>query len=398
MLSVEEAIAHVAAAFQRCASEDIPIGKAAGRVLSEEVVATFDQPPAPMSAMDGYAVRADDIVYAPKTLSIIGEAPAGQPFTDKVSNGEAVRIFTGSVVPQGADSIVIQEDAEKSGTDVIVKETPKRGQHIRARGLDFSDGELLLRKGNRLSARDLALLAAADFETLNVVTKPRIALVATGDELTRPGEVRSPGSIVASSTFALAAFVEKWGGAAIDLGILPDRAEAFADLPVAAKDADLVVTQGGASVGDHDLVQRALKPFGFELDFWKIAMRPGKPLIFGRLNDTPLLGLPGNPVSAMVCAILFLQPAIAAMLGMAHVPKMTKARLNTSLKANGLRQDYIRTRIKSVDGTLTAEPFTLQDSAMQKIFAQSEGLIIRAPGALEAGEGEEVDVLMLDDC
>jgi molybdopterin molybdotransferase len=398
MLSVKEAIARVSAAFQPRAPENIPIDKAAGRVLSEEMVATFDQPPAPMSAMDGYAVRADDVGSVPKSLGIIGEAPAGKPFIGKVSNGEAVRIFTGSVVPQGADSIVIQEDTEKSETNVIVKEAPRRGQHIRARGLDFGDGEVLLRMGHRLSARDLALLAAADFGTLNVVAKPRVALVATGDELTRPGEARSPGGIVASSTYALAAFVEKWGGTAIDLGILPDKAEAFASLPAAAKDADLVVTQGGASVGDHDLVQHALEPFGFELDFWKISMRPGKPLIFGRLNDTPLLGLPGNPVSAMVCAILYLRPAIAAMLGMAHVPKMTKARLNTPLKANGLRQDYIRTRIKSVDGTLTAEPFALQDSAMQKIFAQSHGLIVRAPGALAAAVGEEVDVLMLDEC
>jgi molybdopterin molybdotransferase len=230
------------------------------------------------------------------------------------------------------------------------------------------------------------------------VRKPRIALVATGDELVRPGEERGPGEIVASSTYALAAFAEKWGGTALDLGILPDKTEAFAEIPAKAKDADLVVTQGGASVGDHDLVQRALKPFGFELDFWKIAMRPGKPLIFGRLNQTPLLGLPGNPVSAMVCAILFLRPAIAAMLGMEYAPNMTRARLEAPLKANGPRQDYIRTRIIPRDGALSAEPFALQDSAMQKIFAEADGLIVRPPHAAAASAGETVDVLLLDGC
>ncbi len=398
MLSVEEAIARVAAAFKPRTCESVPIAEAAGRVLGEDALAKTDQPPASMSAMDGYAVRADDVASVPKELRIVGEAPAGGPFNGTVSKDEAVRIFTGGVLPDGADSIVIQEDTEKVENEVLIKEAPKRSQHVRVRSLDFGDGETLLRKGHRLSARDIALLAAADFASLNVVAKPRIALVATGDELSRPGESRGPGGIVASSTYALAAFAEKWGGSALDLGILPDNVEAFAALPDATKDADLIVTQGGASVGDHDLVQRALKPFGFELDFWKIAMRPGKPLIFGRLNDTPLLGLPGNPVSAMVCAILFLRPAIAAMLGMEYAPKMTTARLSISLQGNGPRQNYIRTRIISREGVLFAEPFALQDSAMQKIFAQSDGLIVRAPGAPAAATGEEVDVLMLDEC
>ncbi len=398
MLSVEEAIARVAAAFKPRPCENVLIHEAAGRVLGQDAVAKFDQPPASMSAMDGYAVRGEDVASVPKELRIIGEAPAGRPFNGTVSKDEAVRIFTGGVVPDGADSVVIQEDTEKVENEVLIKEAPKRRQHVRERGLDFGDGETLLRKGHRLTARDIALLAAADFASLNVVAKPRIALVATGDELTRPGESRGPGGIVASSTYALAAFSENWGGAALDLGILPDSVEAFARLPDATKDADLIVTQGGASVGDHDLVQRALKPFGFELDFWKIAMRPGKPLIFGRLNDTPLLGLPGNPVSAMVCAILFLRPAIAAMLGMDYTPKMMTARLSIDLNGNGARQSYIRTRIISRNGVLIAEPFALQDSAMQKIFAQSDGLIVRAPGAPAAGKGEEVDVLMLDEC
>ncbi len=400
MLSVAEAVARVAAAFKTCASESVSITAADGRVLSEDVIANSDHPPAAMSAMDGYALRADDVGGVPKELKIIGEAPAGKPFGGTVTNGEAVRIFTGGVVPDGADSIVIQEDTEKAENKVVIQQVPRRGQHVRAEGLDFRKGETLLRKGHRLTARDIALLAAADFGSLNVVVKPRVALVATGDELARPGEAHGPGGIVASSTYALAACTEKWGGSALDLGILPDKAEAFSQLPQAAEAqaADLIVTQGGASVGDHDLVQRALKPLGFELDFWKIAMRPGKPLIFGRLNNTPLLGLPGNPVSAMVCAILFLRPAIAAMLGMEYEPVMTKMRLGTSLKANGPRQDYIRTQIISRDGTALAEPFALQDSAMHKIFAQSDGLIVRPPHASAAAQGDEVDVLLLDAC
>jgi molybdopterin molybdotransferase len=242
---------------------------------------------------------------------------------------------------------------------VRIKEAPRADENVRPRGLDFRDGETLLPRGHRLSARDIALLAAGDLANVAVTRKPRVALVATGDELSRPGEPRKAGGIVASSTYALQAMVKQWGGEAMDLGILPDRPEAFAGLPQAAKSADLIVTQGGASVGDHDLVQSALKPHGFALDFWRIAMRPGKPLIFGRLRDTPIIGLPGNPVSAMVCAILFIQPAIAAMLGMEYRAPIAKARLASPLRANGRRQDYIRARLSRRDGLLTAEPFAL---------------------------------------
>jgi molybdopterin molybdotransferase len=235
-----------------------------------------------------------------------------------------VRIFTGGVVPEGADAVVIQEDTERKGARVVIRETPRPKENIRARGLDFRTGDILLKRGHRLSARDIALLAASDHATLPVTRKPRVALVATGDELSRPGEPRKPGGIVASSTYALQAMVQNWGGEAIDVGILPDKTEAFAMLPELTRNADLIVTQGGASVGDHDLVQSALTPQGFRLDFWKIAMRPGKPLIFGRLRDTPFIGLPGNPVSAMVCAVLFLAPAVAAMLGTPYKAPVAK--------------------------------------------------------------------------
>jgi len=315
MISVDEAVARITRAFTALPAEMIAVADAAGRVLTEDVVAGFDHPPAPMSAMDGYAVRAAE-ARAGAELIIIGAAPAGRPFAGKVEAGQTVRIFTGGVMPEGADAVVIQEDtAEGSPGSVRIKEAPRPGDNVRKRGLDFKSGEILFKSGHRISARDVALLAAADMAMLQVTRKPKVAIVATGDELSRPGEPHGPGGIVASSTYAIQAMVRNWGGEAIDVGILPDRAEEFATLPEKTKDADLIVTQGGASVGDHDLVQSALAPHGFALDFWKIAMRPGKPLIFGRLKKTPLLGLPGNPVSAMVCAILFLEPAIAAMDG-----------------------------------------------------------------------------------
>jgi molybdopterin molybdotransferase len=348
--------------------------------------------------MDGYAVRAADAARVPATLRVIGQAPAGHLFTGRVAPGETVRIFTGGVLPEGADSIVIQEDTDAGDGLVSVKEAPRQGQHVRAKGLDFRAGEKLLAAGRLLSARDVALLAASGLAEITAVRKPRVAIVATGDELVRPGAPRTPGSVIASSTYAIAAMVEKWGGAASDLGILPDRIEAFADLPARAADADLIVTQGGASVGDHDLVQTALAPKGFALDFWKIAMRPGKPLIFGRLKDTPLLGLPGNPVSAMVCAVLFVRPALAALLGTQHWPTIAAARLTAPLKANGTRQDYIRTRIIRREDGVFAEPFALQDSSMQKVFAESDGLIVRKIGAPAAAAGDVVDVLILDEC
>jgi molybdopterin molybdotransferase len=395
MISVDEAVDRVTRSFASLPSENVPIREAHGRVLAADAVARMDQPPAPLSAMDGYAVRAEEAAIG-ATLAIVGEAPAGHPYAGRVGSGEAVRIFTGGVVPEGADAVVIQEDTSVAGGRVAIKETPREGENVRPRGLDFRAGENLIRRGKRLSARDVALLAAADLASVPVTRKPRVAIVATGDELSLPGEARKEGGIVASSTFALQAMVGEWGGEAFDVGILPDRPEAFARLPEATKDADLIVTTGGASVGDHDLVQSALKPHGFALDFWRIAMRPGKPLIFGRLRETPFVGLPGNPVSAMVCAVLFIQPAIAAMLGMEYRPPIVTARLASPLKANGRRQDYIRARLSRRDGVLMAEPFKLQDSSMQRVFAESDGLIVRRVDAAAAQAGDEVDVFLLN--
>jgi molybdopterin molybdotransferase len=297
-------------------------------------------------------------------------------------------------VPDGADAVVIQENTDVEETLVSVKVSAKPGQHIRRVGLDFSHGDVLAAKGKRLTARDVSLLAAADIANVNVRRKPVVAFVATGDELSRPGEPRKSGGIVASSGYGLAAMIERWGGIARDLGILPDNVEAIAK--IANEKADLIVTLGGASVGDHDLVQSALGPRGFALDFWKIAMRPGKPLIFGKLGQTALLGLPGNPVSSLVCAILFLQPAIAAMLGTDTSLPIREAKLAASLAANDGRQDYLRARMFMRDGNLLAEAFAVQDSSMQKTLADAGALIVRAPNAQAADCGDSVDIIPLD--
>lgn len=395
MISVDEARERIIGAFGLVESETVSIAEADGRVLAKEVRAKISQPPFPVSAMDGYAVRAED---TPATLRIVGASPAGNPYRGKIGKGEAVRIFTGGVVPEGADAIVIQEDVRATLDEVIVKEPALKGRHIRIAGLDFKENDVLTPAGKRLGPRDLSLLAAGDVASVEVRRRPRVAFVATGDELSRPGERRKPGGIVASSGYGLSALIARWGGEPVDLGLLPDTIDAFADLPQRTKNADLVLTLGGASVGDHDLVQRALAPKGFALDFWKIAMRPGKPLIFGRLQDIPFLGLPGNPVSTLVCAILFVRPAIGAMLGVAEEMRIVSARLARNMAANDTRQDYVRARIVVEDRELWADPFDVQDSSMQTVFAAADGLILRPPHAPAAEAGERVDVLSLADC
>lgn len=397
MISVDEARTRIVAAFKPVESEIVSIGQADGRVLADDVRAKVSQPPYPVSAMDGYAVRAEDAPTS-TTLRIVGAAPAGKPYQGKVGKGETVRIFTGGVVPDGADAIVIQEDTQATASNVTLNAPAQKGRHIRVAGLDFGAGDVLAAAGKRLGPRDLSLLAAGDVAQVGVRRRPRVAFVATGDELSRPGETRKPGGIVASSGYGLSALIARWGGEPVDLGLLPDTVEAFADLPQRAKGADLLLTLGGASVGDHDLVQRALGPKGFALDFWKIAMRPGKPLIFGRLQNTPFLGLPGNPVSTLVCAILFVRPAIAAMLGIAEDTQIVSARLARDMAANDTRQDYVRARIVVQDGELWADPFDVQDSSMQAVFAAADALILRAPHAPAAPAGDRVEVLSLAGC
>ena len=390
MISVEDATARIVTVFAPLKSEIVTLKAALGRTLASDVAAKADQPPFPVSAMDGYAVRSADA--GPRV--VIASAPAGHPFTGIVREGQAVRLFTGSVVPDGANAVIAQEDAERDGDRVQFRETPPPGKFIRPAGLDFRAGTVLARAGRRLSARDLALLAAGDVAEVAVRRKPVIAFAATGDELSRPGEPRKPGGIVASTAYALEPLIAQWGGEPRDLGILPDRTDAIAALADAA--CDLLVTLGGASVGDHDLVQTALGTKGFVLDFWKIAMRPGKPVIFGRLGSTPLLGLPGNPVSSLVCALLFLRPAIAALLGRDDVDPLRRARLAGALPANSGRQDYLRAACEWRDGELWARPFALQDSSLLSNFSRSDALLVRRPHAPALSDGAAVEILPLE--
>lgn len=391
MLSVDEAVIRIVAAFAALPPETVVLEKAFGRTLAQDVRAAMAQPPDAVSAMDGYAVRSAD--HGPRTL--IGSAPAGHPFGGTVGPGEAVRIFTGATIPKRADAIIIQENVTVDGQTISFADTPTPGRFIRAAGLDFAAGEILAKAGQVLTARDLALLAAGDVTEVIVRRKPRIAFAATGDELSRPGSPRKPGGIVASSPFGLKPLIEQWGAEAHDLGILPDTVEAVAGLGERAGNFDLLLTLGGASVGEHDLVQKALGPKGFVLDFWKIAMRPGRPLIFGRLNDVPLIGLPGNPVASLVCALLFVKPAIAALLGRAVQEPLLQAKLDGNLPANDSRQDYIRAVMQVRDGLLWARPHPIQDSSMLKVLAQSDALIVRAPHAPALEAGADIEILKL---
>ncbi len=397
MLSVAEARARICAAFRPLGTERIPVSQALGRVLAEDVTSRVSQPPVAVSAMDGYAVRAADVARVPARLRVVGYAPAGVAFAGTLQPGEAVRIFTGGPLPQGADSIVIQEDTAAEGDHVVVREAPPIGHYVRPAGLDFRAGETGLEAGRLLTARDVGYAAAMDRPWLSVRRRPRIAILSTGDELVLPGEPRGPNQIVSSNGLSLAAFVTACGGEAEHLGIARDDRAALQSMAAAAVGCDLLVTSGGASVGDHDLVRAALGERGLELDFWRIAMRPGKPLMFGRIGTTPLLGVPGNPVSSLVCATIFLRPAIDVMLGRRPEARpAATAMLGRDLPENDSREDYLRSRL-SYDGhgRIVATPFDIQDSSMLSRLAHADCLVIRAPRAPAVAAGSMVEILPL---
>ena len=398
MISVEEAVERITDAFAPLPGETVALTEANGRVLAEDVTARVTQPPFAVSAMDGYAVRAADVANTPVTLTQIGAVPAGQAFEGQVNTGETVRIFTGSRVPDGADAIVIQENVEADGTRINVLEGAAQGRYIRPAGLDFKTGETGLPAGLRLSARTIGLAAAMNVPWLTVRRKPRVAILATGDEIVMPGENIGPNQIVSSNALALKAAVETFGGVAINLGIAADDSASLTTLAARARGADILVTTGGASVGEHDLVRRVLGDEGLTLDFWKIAMRPGKPLMFGAYRDTKLLGLPGNPVSSLVCALIFLRPAMHRMLGIsAAATPLSQAPLGVPLDKNDERQDYLRARFTlDASGTRTVAPYAKQDSSMLSLLAGAEGLIIRPPFAPPAEIGDIVPVISLD--
>ncbi|MBN8874618.1 MAG: molybdopterin molybdotransferase MoeA [Rhodospirillales bacterium] len=397
MISVEDARGHILDALSPTPAELVALAEAWNRVTAAPVVARLTQPPTDVSAMDGYALRAADGTLG-ADLAVIGAAPAGHPFAGAVGPGQAVRLFTGSVVPAGADAILLQEDATRSGERVQVNEAVTAGRHIRRAGQDFARGDTVVPAGRRLTARDIGLAAAANHPWLTVHRAPRIGILATGDEIAMPGEPIPAGGIVSSNSHALAALVRACGGAPTILPIAQDTTEAVAAAADAVGGLDMLVTTGGASVGDHDLVIAALQTRGLEVTFWQIAMRPGKPLLFGRLGAVPVLGLPGNPVSAMVCATLFLMPALARLSGLpAAPPPVSTALLGTAVKANDHRADHLRATIHAdAAGRSVATPFPVQDSAMLRRLAHADALILRAPHAPALDAGAEVPVIRLD--
>jgi molybdopterin molybdotransferase len=399
LLSVAEALDRVLAQAAPLPAEMVPLAEADGRVLASDLKALRTQPPSDVSAMDGYAVRAADVASAPVRLKVIGEVAAGRPFTAAVGPGEAARIFTGGVVPDGADTVVVQEQAKRDGEIVELQKPTSKGRNVRQQGLDFRSGETLLAAGHSLRARDLQLAAGMNHPHLPVYRRPKIAMFATGDELVQPGTEPGPGQIVYSNGFALAALVREAGASVTDLGIVGDRLEetVAAVRRARALDADILVTTGGASVGDHDLVQRAFTAEGMDLSFWKIAMRPGRPLMHGRLGAMHVLGLPGNPVSSYVCAYLFLLPLIRRMTGRGDVGVATdSAVLGCDLPENDERADYLRaTLVSGPDGPI-ATPFPVQDSSMMVPLSRSDCLVIRDPYAPPAAAGSPCRIVKFE--
>jgi len=398
MMAVAEARRRIVAAMAALPAETVGLDRARGRVLAAPVIARRTQPPADVSAMDGWAVRGADVATVPATLRQIGRSTAGESFAGTVGPGQAVRIFTGATVPAGADCIVIQEDVDADGDAITVREGAPAGTYIRPRGLDFTAGTEGVGAGVELGARNIGLIAAMDVPWIQVTRRPRVALLSSGDELVRPGEPVGPDQIIASNALAVGALVEAAGGEAIDIGIARDSVAAIRDIAAGARRADLLVTMGGASVGEHDLIAEALRPDGLELDFWRIAMRPGKPLMFGRLGEMPLIGLPGNPVSSLVCGLIFVRPAIRALLGAeapADLPR-AEARLGRDLGPNDRRQDYLRARLTGDgDHGRVATPFDKQDSSMLSRLARADCFVIRPPQAPAAPAGAVVPILDL---
>ena len=406
LLPVVDALERILATIPLMAGEEAPVSAALGRVTAEPVRSRRTQPPVAMSAMDGYAVRAPDVATVPVTLTRVGSAPAGGSHDGTLEAGQTVRIFTGGPVPDGADAIVIQEDvdaeSEHDGARITVRESASAGRYIRPAGLDFKAGDVGIAAGRAITARDVGLAAAMNVPWIIVRRRPKVAILATGDEIVRPGEPIGPNQIVSSNSYALSALVRACGGDPVVLGIAPDTIEGIQQLVRGAQGVDLVLTTGGASVGEHDLVQKALGaeafgPGGLEVDFWRIAMRPGKPLIFGKVGGTPMLGLPGNPVSTLVCGMIFVKPAIEAMLGLKRdTSPPIRARLGDALAENDQRQDYLRATLTMDDnGERTATPFNRQDSSMLARLAQADCLIVRPAHDPARAAGEWMEILPL---
>ena len=390
MISVEEALARIFALCEVMGTEEVPLAQAAGRVLAEPVTARRDQPPFRASVMDGYAVRADEVAVG-ASFRVVGEAPAGKAFSGAFGPGDTVRIFTGAPMPEGADHVVIQEDVDRDGDRIVLKDTLDPKPNVRPVGADFSVGDSVSAP-RRLTPADLALVAAMNVPAVSVRRKPVVAILATGDELVMPGGEPGPDQIIASNAFALKAMIEAEGAESRMLPIARDDAASLAAAFRLAEGADLLLTIGGASVGDYDLVADAAAGHGMEWAFYKVAMRPGKPLMAGNAGEMVMIGLPGNPVSAIVCGLIFVLPALRAMLGLGQhaAPRLT-APLAQPLAQNGPREHYMRAVLE--DGALTA--MSSQDSSLLSILSRANALIVRPLGDPPRQPGEIVEYLPL---
>jgi molybdopterin molybdotransferase len=388
LLPVAEAQARVLALGRPVDTVDVPLDQALGRWATSPVVARRTQPSTDLSAMDGYALRFADL---PGPFRVIGESAAGAPFPGTVGAGEAIRIFTGAAMPSGADTVLVQEEARRDGETLRLdgEGPPHRGRNVRRRGLDFAEGDVLIEQGQRLTPARLAVAATGGVARIAVARPVRVALAATGDELVEPGTPSD--ALPESNRLLLRALLAGSGVEIVDLGILPDRLDRLT-AAFAAVDADVLVTTGGASVGDHDLVRPALLAAGTALDFWRIALRPGKPMLAGRRGDMAVVGLPGNPVSAFVTALLFVRPLVAHLSGATDpFPPVSRALLGEDLPANNERTDYLRAELR--DGRAFAS--TIQDSSMLRTLARSTCLIVRDPHAPAARAGDSAEILMI---
>ena len=399
LMPVADALAAILSGAEPLGEELVALEQAYHRVLARDVAARRTQPPQAMSAMDGYAVRAADVAEVNAKLKVIGEVAAGRPFDRAIGKGEAARIFTGGVIPDGADAVVIREDTVTDGDCITITEAAATGRHIRPAGVDFREGDVLLKERSRLTERDLSLAASMNYPELPVRRRPKLALLATGDELVMPGQTPGPGQIIYSNGYALRALARAEGADTIDLGVAADTMEATTAGIRRARDlgADILVTTGGASVGDHDLVKESLEAENVRIAFWKIAMRPGKPMMHGRLGAMRVVGVPGNPVSSYVCTFLFVVPLIRALSGRKVIHNAREsALLGRDVGANDVREDYLRARLEErADGTVVATPVNHQDSSLLANLAAAQALLIRAPFAPAAKAGSACEIVRL---
>ncbi len=396
MIDRDTALEHLNTIGRLEGIETVSIMAALNRVLASDVIARHTQPPASMSAMDGYAVRGEGLKPG-NSYSVIGESAAGHPFSGTVGGAEAVRIFTGSVVPEGADHVVIQEDVRRDSDAITICEGVGKSTHIRQAGIDFKEGQVLLKSGVQLQPRHLSIIAASNNPSVDVIRRPRVAILSNGDELRPPGSQLRSGEIIASNEYTLAALISAWGGEPINLGIAPDDPSRIRNMIADAEGVNVFLPVGGASVGDHDHMKPVFADLGFESVFSKVAIKPGKPTWFSKQGQVSVLGLPGNPASALVCAHLFLRPLLSSYLGLDDTRQWCAARLTRPLSANGRRENFLRGRLRyQPDGTIEVDPAVNQDSSLLSPFIDADVLVQRRADAPAAEAGSMVDCMRLN--